>query len=226
MAATKTPGRRLGRPPRDGRSGTDDVKATLLAVASQEFAAEGFAGARVNRICALSNTNVRMLYHYFGSKDGLYEKTLEHALGQLRAAELDVKVEGAEPFEALLLLFDFIHAHFDANPTLIRLLSAENLNKARHLKTMEAIPQMSSPVAERVRRLVTRGQASGSVRQSIEPLRLYVMMVALSYFHLSNVHTLSAIFDEDLSREPWRRQQHADARGMVAAYLTPERTDP
>jgi hypothetical protein len=45
------------------------------------------------------------------------------------------------------------------------------------------------------------------------------MMVALSYFHLSNVHTLSAIFDEDLSRESWRLRQRADARAMVERYL-------
>ena len=222
MTAKKSGARRLGRPPRNGQNGLDDVKATLLAVASEEFAQQGFAGARVNRIAEVAGTNVRMLYHYFGSKDGLYERVLEHALARLRAAELDLTVEDkAEPIEALMTLFDFIHAHFDGSPQLIRLLSAENLNHARHLKTLEAIPKMSSPVAQRVARLVERGQADGTIRQSIEPLRLYVMMVALSYFHLSNVHTLSAIFDEDLSREPWRRHQHADARDMVRAYLRP-----
>ena len=64
-----------------------------------------------------------------------------------------------------------------------------------------------------------RGVADGTVRKSVDSLRLYVMMVALSYFHLSNVHTLSAIFDEDLTRDTWRRRQRDDAREMIERYL-------
>ena len=49
--------------------------------------------------------------------------------------------------------------------------------------------------------------------------RLYVMMVALSQFHLSNVHTLSIIFARDLARPDWRAARAADARRMLAAFL-------
>jgi hypothetical protein len=45
------------------------------------------------------------------------------------------------------------------------------------------------------------------------------MMVALSQFHLSNVHTLSIIFATDLARPDWRTARAADARRMLAAFL-------
>ncbi len=78
---------------------------------------------------------------------------------------------------------------------------------------------MSSPVPKLIRELVGRGIADGSVGRAVDPLRLYVMMVALSYFHLSNVHTLSAIFDEDLTAADWRKRQKRDSRLMIERYL-------
>lgn len=220
-APSTSPGpKRMGRPPRNG--GADDtggIRDALLAAATAEFARNGFAGARIGRLCKQAGTTVRMVYHYFGSKSGLYIAVLEEAMGELRAAELKLDVDDTTPLLGLLRLFDFIHDHFDANPQLISLLSTENLAQARYLKQSAKIPAMSSPVPKLIERLVRRGVDEGSIRRSVDPLRLYVMMVALSYFHLSNVHTLSAIFDEDLTREGWRRQQRRDARAMVEGYL-------
>lgn len=163
-----------------------------------------------------------MVYHYFGNKTVLYVAVLEEALSELRAAELKLDTEGDAPLAGLLRLFDFTHDHFDANPQLISLLSAENLMQARYLRQSKRIPAMSSPLPRAIAALVGRGQADGSIRPQVDPLRLYVMMVALSYFHLSNVHTLSAIFDADLTVADWRARQKADARSMIERYLRVE----
>lgn len=211
---------RSGRPPRhEADAETGGTRRILLAAARDEFARYGFAGARIGRLCKAAGTNVRMVYHYFGSKSGLYIAVLEEAMGALRAAELNLDVDETAPLTGLLQLFDFIHDHFDANPQLISLLSAENLAQARNMRQSTKIPAMSSPVPRLIERLVALGVAGGTIRESVDPLRLYVMMVALSYFHLSNVHTLSAIFDEDLTRRSWRDAQRADARIMVERYL-------
>jgi AcrR family transcriptional regulator len=190
-----------------------------LRAARIEFARHGYAGARVGRICRQAGTTVRMVYHYFGSKTGLYVSVLEEAMSELRAAELKLDVDDTSPLVGLLQLFDFVHDHFDANPQLISLLSAENLMQARYLRQSKSIPTISSPVPELIEKLVKRGVAEGVIRKQVDPLRLYVMMVALSYFHLSNVHTLSAIFDQDLTEESWRALQRRDARAMIERYL-------
>ena len=190
-----------------------------MRAARIEFARHGYAGARVGRICREAGTTARMVYHYFGSKTGLYVAVLEEAMSELRAAELKLDVDDTSPLVGLLQLFDFVHDHFDANPQLISLLSAENLMQARYLRQSKSIPAISSPVPELIEKLVKRGVAQGVIRKQVDPLRLYVMMVALSYFHLSNVHTLSAIFDRDLTEESWRALQRRDARAMIERYL-------
>lgn len=191
-----------------------------MRAATAEFAAHGLAGARINRIVKKAGTNPRMIYEHFGSKSALYVATLEGALAELRREELALDVEHHDPLEGLLQLFDFMNAHFERSAYLVSLLRTENLMKARYMKKSSRIREMSSPVLAMMERLLSRGAAEGQLRSDIDPLRLYVMMVALSQFHLSNVHTLSIIFERDLSKPEWRAARRADARRMLAGYLS------
>jgi TetR/AcrR family transcriptional regulator len=56
------------------------TKSRLLAAALQEFAEKGIAGARVDVIAERAKTNKRMLYYYFGSKEGIYREILRQRL--------------------------------------------------------------------------------------------------------------------------------------------------
>ena len=73
-AKTKSSGVR-GAGPRD----PERTSASILAAAVTEFTDKGYAGARIDSIAAKSGANKRMIYHYFGDKDGLYLAVLESA---------------------------------------------------------------------------------------------------------------------------------------------------
>ena len=100
----------------------------------------------------------------------------------------------------------------------MRLLSAENLFKAKYRRKSSRIPEMSSPVLAVIEQLIVRGTEAGQLPQGLDEPRLYILMVALSQFHLSNVHTLSVIFGGDLSESTWRKERVSDAKRMLAAF--------
>ena len=58
----------------------DQTKNRLIEVASKMMADHGVAGLRVDRVASLAKINKRMIYHYFGDKEGLAAKVLEHQL--------------------------------------------------------------------------------------------------------------------------------------------------
>jgi AcrR family transcriptional regulator len=207
------------KPRRRPRRSAEQNRVEILRAATAEFATHGYAGGRITRIVEKANTNPRMIYEQFGSKSELYVATLESALGALRAEELTLDVEHLDPLEGLLKLFDFMNGHFERNPHLVSLLRAENLMKARYMKKSPRIHEMSSPVLSMTTRLLARGVTEGRLAADIDPLRLYVMIAALSQFHLANVHTLSNEFNSDLSDASWRDRRRDDARKMLAAYL-------
>jgi AcrR family transcriptional regulator len=208
-----------GLPARRPRRNEAQAREKIIRSATAEFARHGFAGARIARIVKNAGSNPRMLYHYFGSKSALYIAVLEHALGGLRSKELRLDVEHLDPLEGVLQLFEFMNGHFEQNRELVTLLTAENMLKARYMRKSARIRDMSSPVLDMIAKLLKRGAAGGHFAADLDPLRLYVLMVALSQFHLSNVYTLSIIFATDLSSQTWRAARKADARRMLAAFL-------
>ena len=194
-----------------------DTRERILAAAMREFSRKGFSGARVQKIAVAVPTNIRMIYHFFGSKEGLYVQVLERGLRDLRAEEQKLSVSNEDPVAGLLTLFDFIFDHFATHRELVTLLSNENIHKATFLRRSRAVPTMSSPTIAAIGALLERARLPAS--QRVDPLQLYVTMVALSYFHLSNAHTLSIIFRTDLNRPSWIRERHAHARGILAHHL-------
>ncbi|HLP75972.1 MAG TPA: TetR family transcriptional regulator, partial [Candidatus Paceibacterota bacterium] len=75
----------------------------ILEAALNEFAAKGFAGARVDAIARRARINKRMLYHYFGDKEGLFREVMRRKLAE-RAAWVASAPE--DPAERLPFWFD------------------------------------------------------------------------------------------------------------------------
>lgn len=89
----------------------DRTRARILKAAEKEFAAHGLAGARVARIVRAAGVNQRMLYHYFGSKQGLYEALLLH-LDESLARQMDPALDRLED-DPLSALADAVRRYFD-----------------------------------------------------------------------------------------------------------------
>jgi AcrR family transcriptional regulator len=221
------PRRASGPPTRRSRApkrNADKTRERILLVAIDEFAAEGYSGARVETICRAAHANPRMLYHHFGDKDGLYLSVLEEVIGELRREELKIAAnhQKLEPFEGIMQLFDFIDRHFGEHPEFIQLLSGENLLRARFLRRSDKAPIVTSPLVDLIDGLLRRGEHQGVIRPGIEPLHLYVMMVALCYFHRSNAYTLSAIFRTDVQTARWCADHREAGADMLRRYLRSE----
>jgi AcrR family transcriptional regulator len=105
--------------------------AEILTVATHEFADKGLTGARIDEIAAATRTSKRMIYYYFGSKDGLYLAVLEEAYRRMRAIEADLHLDDLLPLAALRKLVEFTYDHHRDNEDFIRLVMNENIQCAR-----------------------------------------------------------------------------------------------
>ena len=175
------------------------TRAAILAAATAEFTAKGLTGARVDAIAKSAGANKRMIYHYFGDKDGLYLAVLEATYAAIRTAELELHLGDRDPVEGMRELVRFTWAYFIAHPEFLSLLGTENLNKASYLKRSKRIRELHSPLVGMISTLLARGEKARVFRGGVDPVELYVTIASLGFFYLSNVHTLSTIFGRDLS---------------------------
>jgi AcrR family transcriptional regulator len=173
----------------------------------------------VDEIAEQTRTTKRMLYYYFGSKEGLYTEVLERAYAQIRTAEQQVDVEHLEPVAAIRRLAELTFDHHESHPDFIRLVSIENIHHAEHMAKSERLANLNNPAIERIARILERGRAEGVFRREIDPIDLHAMISAFCVFRVANRHTFGALFGRDLT-DPARRDTYRAMLGdMVVSYL-------
>ncbi len=175
-----------------------NTRGRILGAAVEEFARYGLGGARVDRIARRAAANKRMLYYYFGDKDGLFLAALEDRYEHIRGAERALELEHLGPREALERLVRFTWEYFLEHPEFMTLLNSENLHKGRHVRRSKRVHDMHSPLVETLGTVLRKGEAQGLFRKGVDPVQLYISIAGEIYFYLSNRYTLSRIFDRDL----------------------------
>lgn len=177
------------------------TKKRILDAAKKEFAKNGLGGARVDEIAERAKANKRMIYHYFGNKEALFQTVLEAAYLDIRTAEQKLELENLAPRDALEKLVRFTWQYYLKNPEFITLVNSENLHKALHLKKSSVIAPLSEQFIGMVGGLIDRGVEDGSFRPGIDPVQLNITVAAIGYYYLTNRFTGSIVFQRDLMSE-------------------------
>lgn len=176
----------------------DATRARILGAAKKEFAKSGLGGARVDVIAERARANKRMIYHYFESKEGLFQTVLENAYVDIRMAEQKLNLGHLEPTEALERLVRFTWDYYLKNPEFITLVNSENLHRAKHLKKSELAQVYNRRFVSMVSEILERGVAAGVFRPGIDPVQLNITIAAIGYYYLTNRYTGSIVFERDL----------------------------
>jgi AcrR family transcriptional regulator len=216
-SASSRPARKPATAPR-----TNDPERTMqdiLEVATREFAAKGLTGARIDEIAELTRTSKRMIYYYFGSKEGLYIAVLEEAYRRIRHIESELHLEDLPPEEALRTLVAFTFDYQNANPDFIRLVMNENIHRGEFLAQSQTIQQLNVPAIDAVRTVYERGCAAGVFRDDLDPVDLHMSISALCFFNVSNRHTFSLIFKRDMASPEALAARRASIVDLIVRYV-------
>ncbi len=166
-------------------------RANLLRAATKIFAKHGFAGGRVGQISKAAKSYDRMIYYYFGSKEGLYIAVIEDIYRRMNEAESELALDETQPVESLKKVIRCDCRYYQKHPEFVTLLNNENLLQGRHIVKMQSAQQYSSPAISVLQLLMAAGVAQGVFRDDVTVRDVYMMIAALGYFPQSNRFTLS-----------------------------------
>lgn len=197
------------------------TRAVILAAATAEITAKGLGGARVDEIAERAGVNKRMIYHYFGDKEGLYLAVLEAAYAEIRSEEIKLDLGKRDPIEGMRELLLFTWNYYRNHPEFLSLLATENLHKAAYLKRSKKIRELHSPLVGMIDDLLQRGAKQKMFRRNVDPVELYISIAALGFFYMSNRYTLSTIFGRDLTAPENIKARGQHLVDVVLGYLRP-----
>ena len=156
-----------------------------------------------------------MLYHYFGSKGGLYRAVIRHMYEQIGSIEVKL-AHVLLPAEQLIkriirAYYEFLAGHSE----FVRLLTWENLRRGRAVRGIDVMT-LKSPIVEALHIALRRGREEGRFREDVDEKQLLISCVGLSFFCFSNEHTLREGLGFDIRK---RRAMNRRIRHVVRLLL-------
>jgi AcrR family transcriptional regulator len=199
----------------------EGTRRNIIEVATAEFAGKGFSGARVDDIAARTKTSKRMIYYYFGGKEGLYIAVLEAAYRSIRSVEAALDLEHQDPEKALRALISFTFDYQNVHPEFVRLVMNENILNGAYLSRSKAIQRLNATVIDALRDLLARGQRTGAFRPDIDPIDLHMSISALCIFNVANRATFSTIFKRDMASSKALATRRTQVVDTILRYVKP-----
>jgi len=189
------PARTSGFSPRNPRR----TRERILSAALEEFALNGFAGARVDAIAQRAAINKRMLYHYFGNKERLFREVLRLKMVQRQAW---AETLSGDPAESLSFWFEAACKDADW----VRLLEWEALqNTGRRLIDEKNRRAATARGLERIRQRQARGQISAK----LDPRHVMLTMRSLTMFPAAFPQLTQLIMGRPVSDPGFQRERAA-----------------
>ena len=188
----------IGRPLGVRELSAQATRDSLLRAAIKVFAKYGFDGGSVEKISRAAKSVDRMIYYYFGNKEGLFVAALEEIYRRFNEAEAALRMDPDRPVESLGTMIRFVVRYYRDHPEFVSLLNSENLHRGRHIGKSLRAREYSSPAIGTTDQVLRSGVARGLFRPDVSARDLYLLIAAAGYFHQSNRFTLSAFLGEDL----------------------------
>lgn len=208
-------GRKVASRPQD----PEGTRKNIIEVASQEFALNGLSGARIDDIAAKTRSSKRMIYYYFGDKEGLYRSALESAYATVREGEAELDIAGLSPVDGLRRLVEFTFEHHHQHENFIRMVMIENIHHGQYLERSSVVRDLNVTAISHIRDLYERGVAEGLFRDGLDPLEIHWQISALCFFNVSNRATFSQLFARDFGAGDMQERLKANTVEMVLRYV-------
>src|SRR5580698_2133856 len=200
---------------RSQRAHTRDREVTvpaILAAAEIEFATNGFSAARTESIATRANVVKGLIFHYFKSKEGLYEAVLVQAYQRLSEA-LDKSFDkNLNATDALMTFVERLLAAWTEHPLSPVIFMLESIQgRGEHVRKL-GMPSLYS----RVEVLLKNGIASGEFRE-MDPGHGAINIIGLCGFYFCAANNLSHI--PGRSRNPLNKHSLTKHTAEVMALV-------
>ncbi len=193
QTVTKTP-RKTGARERAAKTTRD----TILRAAIKVFSKYGLSGGSLDKISRAAKSHDRMIYYYFGNKDGLFVAALEEIYRRFNEAEAALELDLNDPVASMRMIIRFILHYYRDHPEFIAILNSENLLRGQHISQSNTAKEFSIAAIGVIEKTLQIGTQKGLFRSNLRSRDIYLMIASLGYFYQSNRFTLTAFLGENL----------------------------
>lgn len=200
------------------------TRATILKCATRAFARSGFEGASLSEILEKAHLNKRMVYHYYGSKEGLYRAVHIHqwqSLAEWFAQELTptATMNAAQPMSEAVLVkaIEIFHEFASSHQEFLRLLLWDALEGGKVSRSIWK--DIRGPLYWRMEALVQAAQDTGVVPKDLQASHFVMSFMGAILFYFAGAHSLVDVFQQEPLSESALQERKAQIVALFRHVL-------
>jgi AcrR family transcriptional regulator len=194
----------------------EQTRRRLLDAAVKLFSKKGRDGTSVDEICQASGVNCRMIYHYFGSKEGLYLAMLAHVYGRIREIVVKPDKNSQSLKDYIETLTERYFRFLQANPEFVAVLRWENASGAEGIRTLD-LDEFRGQYIEATSQAL--GEAKGKQVITDKSLLIILTCCSLCGYYFSNCASMSYAFGVDLADREFSEQWLTHIKQVAVKYF-------
>jgi AcrR family transcriptional regulator len=197
------------------------TKARILDAGEREFAARGFAGARLREIAVTAGVQPALIHHYFTDKQGLYRSVLDRALYPT-STESWTLLGSRHDLEGLVTGFiDLLLRFYAANKNLLAILRHEALSGSSVL--VELSRERTLPIIGALSRFLEEQKAKGEVRPDVAPEEIILAGMSMVVYPFVDEGMLEVVMPGAVLRDEaaLERRKQAIIKLLLGGILRP-----
>ena len=194
--------------PHERRRDPERTRRLIVEAATAEFAAHGYAGARISAIATRAGVNQQLISYYFDGKEGLY-----HALAEAWRERESELVDPDTPLPEQLRRYALERLN---NPDGVRLLAWGGLEYTGPPSDPDQAPR-----SERLQRYIDQirtHQEAGKVPPDLDPATLTIMLMAAAMAPTTIPHVIEGVAGTDPA-SPDFVTHYADQIALLTHHL-------
>lgn len=195
------PAKEPARAPRNA----EITRSRILDAAEREFAARGFAGARLREIAGAARVQPALIHHYFADKSGLYEAVLDRGLELMHSVSWKV-LEGADGVAPLIRGFvDVLVDFYASNEQLLAIVRNETLAGSTLL--LDRARERLGPLLQLCLGIVEQRQRAGEIRADLSPREIVLAGLSLILYPSVDALVVDALLPPPPGADPLARRK-------------------
>ncbi|UCD95566.1 MAG: TetR/AcrR family transcriptional regulator [Candidatus Zixiibacteriota bacterium] len=166
----------------------------ILTAALAEFAEHGLAGARVDRIAALSGVNKAMIYYHFGSKENLYDQCIKQVMNRIVGFFEEAATTEPDPEEFVRKVTVFYHSLFDRAGDFRPIFLRELASGSERLKAAFTATFSDRGLQKKMKALIDKGKRSGMFR-NVDTIQAIISFIGMNVFYLIAAPVINDVWE-------------------------------
>lgn len=187
----------------------EDSRRKILEAAEIEFAEFGLDGASVNIIAERSELNKRMIYHYFNSKEGLYEEVLKinfYKIYQLEEKAFSMKKAENDILQSIRQGISDYYNFLKNNPNYVKLITREELSGGKYIHKL--IPDTFLLGFDKLLGIYKTGVEKHVLKENVDIMQVIISINAMCFIPFTRAEMLKEVWGLDYDKKLNERLEH------------------